>query len=237
MDNKLKNIFSLYSELSENKKIISELLVSPAETSYSTMKFSNKAKQDKINKPLLDDIETAAKAAGVNVTIDYAKTGHGKFAKSGNISRHWANNAVDIDFIDGKAVSPANKEIVNKFVNALISMGYNKNAEGSSHPKAVLTFGFPGHDDHVHVSNTTDNTSSIGSDYDAESSDTESSDTESSDSNETSSGSTTSSIGDIFLDKFIDKMSSIVGIKESDKKSRNKKRIIKDVDRIKTLLK
>jgi hypothetical protein len=81
----------------------------------------------------------------------------------------------------------------------------------------------------VHVSNTTDNTSSIGSDYDAESSDTESSDTESSDSNETSSGSN--------IDKFINKLSSIFGIAESDKKNRNKKRIIKDVDRIKTLLK
>ena len=40
-------------------------------------------------------------------------------------------------------------------------MGYNKNAEGTSHPKAVLTFGFPGHDDHVHVSNLSDQSSEI----------------------------------------------------------------------------
>jgi hypothetical protein len=34
-------------------------------------------------------------------------------------------------------------------------MGYTKNQEGSSNPKSVLTFGFEGHDNHVHVSNTT----------------------------------------------------------------------------------
>jgi hypothetical protein len=38
-------------------------------------------------------------------------------------------------------------------------MGYTKNAEGSSNPKSVLTFGFPNHDDHVHVSNMTKSTS------------------------------------------------------------------------------
>jgi hypothetical protein len=39
-------------------------------------------------------------------------------------------------------------------------MGYIKNKEGSSNPKSVLTFGFEGHDNHVHVSNTTTTQSS-----------------------------------------------------------------------------
>jgi hypothetical protein len=34
-------------------------------------------------------------------------------------------------------------------------MGYTKNAEGPSNPKSVLTFGFEGHDNHVHISNIT----------------------------------------------------------------------------------
>ncbi len=38
-------------------------------------------------------------------------------------------------------------------------MGYTKNAEGPSNPKSVLTFGFPNHDNHVHISNTTSSTS------------------------------------------------------------------------------
>jgi hypothetical protein len=39
-------------------------------------------------------------------------------------------------------------------------MGYTKNQEGSSNPKSVLTFGFKGHDNHVHISNTTTQSSS-----------------------------------------------------------------------------
>ena len=70
MDNKIKNILSLYQQLSENKKIISELTVSPSSVNYSTMKFAPRTKSDQINKALLDDIDTAAKAAGVDVTID-----------------------------------------------------------------------------------------------------------------------------------------------------------------------
>jgi len=204
MDNKIKNILSLYQQLSENKKIISELTVSPSSVNYSTMKFAPRTKSDQINKALLDDIDTAAKAAGVDVTIDFAKTGHNKLAKSGNVSRHWTNNAVDIDYIGGKVVSPENREIVDKFVNALISMGYTKNAEGESNPKSVLTFGFPAHDNHVHVSNTTDNTSQIGSDYDSEETSTEK-----------STGDTkTRTVGDDILGDFIDKLGAVVGLKE-----------------------
>jgi biotin carboxyl carrier protein len=38
-------------------------------------------------------------------------------------------------------------------------MGYTKNAEGPSNPKSVLTFGFEGHDNHVHISNITNSAS------------------------------------------------------------------------------
>jgi hypothetical protein len=130
--------------------------------------------------------------AGVDITVDFAKTGHGKMAKSGNVSRHWTNTAVDIDFIDGKVVSPANRFIVDKFVNALISMGYVKNNE-SGNAKAVLTFGFPAHDNHVHVSNTTNVPSTQITNYDPNSTESSISIDDITDGSETTSksGSTT----------------------------------------------
>ena len=109
--------------------------------------------RDKINPSLLSDIQIAAKSAGVMASVTTAVTGH----KYG--TRHGTGNAVDIGMINGKAVSTSNRADADKLVNALVSMGYNKNAEGASNPKAVLTFGFEGHDNHVHVSNTTSSTS------------------------------------------------------------------------------
>lgn len=148
-------IFETYDSILNLKNLV-EMMVKPSDYSFPNLKFAQRTQEDEINKALLDDIQTAANSIGVDVTIDFAKTGHSVKSKSGNISRHHRNSAVDIDFIDGKVVSPSNKEIVNKFVDQLIKMGYNKNAEGPSNPKAVLTFGFPGHDNHVHVSNLTD---------------------------------------------------------------------------------
>lgn len=145
--------------------LISEVLVTPSESMYPNLKFAKRTRQDQISKALLDDLQKATEMTGLDITVDFAKTGHGKFAKSGNVSRHWTNQAVDIDFIDGKVVSPKNRDVVDKYVNALLSMGYNKNSEGKSHPKAVLTFGFPGHDNHIHVSNTTDSPSSVDPNY------------------------------------------------------------------------
>jgi hypothetical protein len=154
--NNQEKILKIYDTILENKNLL-EVMIKPGESNYySNMSFADRTKGDEINKALLDDIQTAAERVGVKVTVDFAKTGHSKNSKSGNVSRHYRNSAVDIDFINGKPVSPENKEVVNKFVDALIAMGYNKNAEGESNPKAVLTFGFPGHDDHVHVSNLTD---------------------------------------------------------------------------------
>jgi hypothetical protein len=214
-----QEILKIYNSILENKNLL-EVMVKPTDSSYSKLKFADRTKNDEINKALLDDIQTAAESAGVTVTIDFAKTGHGKNTKSGNVSRHYKNAAVDIDFINGKAVSPKNKEEVNKFVDALISMGYNKNAEGTSHPKAVLTFGFPGHDDHVHVSNLSDQSSeapeSSSEEPDKSDDNDKSSDTKDSDS---TTGSTTSDYfsdnkRDPMLSKIAKAIGGVLGLKE-----------------------
>ena len=109
--------------------------------------------RDNINQQLLKDVQDAAKAANVNVSITTAQSGHESLP-----SRHPSGNAVDISIINGKNVSPANRSDADQFVNALVKMGYVKNSE-SGNPKAVLTFGFKGHDNHVHVSNQGDSSS------------------------------------------------------------------------------
>jgi len=146
----------------KGKKIINEVLVkvSEIENQYPNIKFANRTKNDSLNKALLDDINSAAGSIGAVVTVDYAKSGHNKYVKNKQvISRHWRKLAVDIDYIiiGGKTyvVNPENRAVVEKFTNVLQNMGYNKNAEGDDNPKAFLTFGADGHDDHVHVSNTT----------------------------------------------------------------------------------
>ena len=59
-----------------------------------------------------------------------------------------------IAIINGRAVRKSKRADADKLVGELIKMGYTKNREVGN-PKAVLTFGFPKHDDHVHISNTT----------------------------------------------------------------------------------
>lgn len=142
------------------KKIITETLVkvSDVEANYPNLKFADRTKNDEISKFLLDDINSAAGSIGAVVTVDWAKTGHRKHTKKGRISRHWRKLAVDIDFIiiGGKSyvVSLENKNVVEKFTDALVNLGYAKNDE-LNNSKALLTFGAEDHDDHVHVSNTT----------------------------------------------------------------------------------
>ena len=163
MDTKLNNILSIYDQILENKKMISldETSVVLKNTNYSNVKFDTDGTQnDMVNQALLDDIQKAASSAGVTVTITTAISGHGAETASGNKSRHPSGNAVDISVVNGSSVSPSNRNDTDKFVNSLISLGYTKNSE-SGNPKAVLTFGFPGHDNHVHVSNTTNSTSDI----------------------------------------------------------------------------
>jgi hypothetical protein len=146
----IKDILSIYNTILENNKI------EEAQDVYDNVDFKDGIvkgsypSRDTINIALLQDIEKAAKIAGVQVDITTAISGHESLP-----SRHPSGNAVDISMINGKAVSPSNSGDANKLVQALVSMGYTKNQEGSANPKAVLTFGVKGHDNHVHISNTT----------------------------------------------------------------------------------
>jgi len=156
-------ISQTFDTILSNKIFINEILidVESNESKYPNLIFHRRTKKDKLPKALLDDLQKAADANNFKITIDWAKTGHRKLSASGYVSRHWRQGAVDIDYIilpDGKkvVVAPKNREVVEKFTNTLLNMGYKKNSEGKSNPKAFLTFGFEGHDDHVHVSNMTD---------------------------------------------------------------------------------
>lgn len=108
---------------------------------------------DKTNPDLLKDVSAAAQKSGINVTITTAKTGHSPKG------RHKDDDAIDIAIVNGKGFSGGKNDAINKgiyddimsFVGALESMGYKKNVE-SGNEKSVLTFGFPGHDNHIHIS-------------------------------------------------------------------------------------
>jgi len=156
-------ISETFDRILSNRSLINEILidVESNESKYPNLIFHRRTKKDKLPQALLDDLQKAAEVNNFKITIDWAKTGHRKLSASGHVSRHWRQGAVDIDFIilpDNKkvVVAPKNREVVEKFTNTLLNMGYKKNSEGKSNPKAFLTFGFEGHDDHVHVSNMTD---------------------------------------------------------------------------------
>ena len=146
----------LLKEIAAIKKQISLLedFVMPQDVSYSNITFTDKAKTDKVNRALLDDVNLAAKRAGVSVRIGTITTGHPSMT-SGKSSRHPDGIAVDIDMIDGQAVSKKIEDTVEKFNYELEKLGYKRNVERGT-DKAFLTFGFKNHDNHVHVSNTTD---------------------------------------------------------------------------------
>jgi len=115
----------------------------------------SKPSKDNINTSLLNDINLAAKRAGLKVDVTTAVSGHRTKTSSGNISRHTTGNAVDIAIINGIPVRTIDKSIVDKFVNELVRLGYIRGVE-SGNPKAVLDYKFKGggHDGHIHVSNT-----------------------------------------------------------------------------------
>ena len=150
----MRNLKRINEEISRTKKLMNIKEYSQVYDNYSNVNFKDfvvsgcKPSQDAINPALLQDVQTAAKNAGVNVDITTAVSGHKSLP-----SRHPSGNAVDIAIINGKSVSSSNRGDVDKFVAELTRMGYVKNREVGN-PKAVLTFGFPGHDTHVHVSNT-----------------------------------------------------------------------------------
>jgi hypothetical protein len=139
-----KDILSIYEEiLTNNRNIISELeLVQLNDTSYSNLKYDNDGTQyDSVNKPLLDDINAAAKAAGITATVTTASTGHPSATNSGSKSRHPQKTAVDISILNGigsgGATNSANgnaefRSLGNKLKDSLVSMGYTLNSESSN---------------------------------------------------------------------------------------------------------
>jgi len=161
-----KDILSIYEEiLTNNKNILSELeLVQLNDTNYSNLKYDNDGTQsDSVNKPLLDDIDEAAKAAGLTATVTTASTGHPANTVTGNPSRHGQQTAVDIAILNGIGAGGAStssngnaefRSLGNKLANALVSMGYVLNTE-SGNSKAVLWQTNTGgnHFNHLHVSN------------------------------------------------------------------------------------
>jgi len=161
-----KDILSIYEEiLTNNKNILSELeLIKLNDTNYSNLKYDSDGTQsDSVNKPLLDDINAAAKAAGVTATVTTASTGHPANTVNGKPSRHGQRTAVDIAILNGigsgGATNGANgnsdfRIFGNKLKDALVSMGYTLNSE-SGNSKAVLWQTNTGgnHFNHLHVSN------------------------------------------------------------------------------------
>jgi len=138
-------------------------------TAYPNVTFQDSSlgnpTSDKINPSLLSDISKAAQAAGLNVVVTTAVSGHNYETKNGQISRHGAGNAVDISIIDGigsgKATNSTNgnaqfREKGNKLKNALVSLGYAWNSE-SGQTKSVLWQTDLGgnHYNHIHVSRRT----------------------------------------------------------------------------------
>lgn len=163
--------FKLDNNLNEKSTISSEMgpieemtLVQLNTTSYPNVKFDNDNTQyDQVNQALLDDLQKAAEAAGIVVTITTAKHGHNYLTKSGHKSRHMSNTAVDIAILDGETAQGATNEdngnpefrrLGYKLRDALMALGYSWNKE-SGNPKAVLWQTNIGgnHFNHLHVSN------------------------------------------------------------------------------------
>lgn len=143
------------------KKLITiiEEVDSVDKSSYPKIKFEGTTASDKINLSLLSDINSAANAADITVSIGTAVTGHKEVTSSGNVSRHTTGEAVDISRVNGlgwnsKSDAESKKILggIESFVTNLKNAGYIVNSE-SGNPKAVLYFGFPQHDDHIHISN------------------------------------------------------------------------------------
>ena len=157
----------LLKEIAMIKRNISLLedYVYPKDVSYSNIVFRDKDITDKVNRALLDDINLAASKGNVVVTIGAIKSKHPKGKNNDPSTRHTFGNAVDIPIINGKAVRKEIKSEVERITNQLENLGYTKNKEKEGNQiRAFLTFGFPGHDNHVHVSNQSEEASKETSD-------------------------------------------------------------------------
>lgn len=231
----IKDILSSYNTILENKILIQELeMVKLDDVDYPNVKHDNDGTQnDSVNKPLIDDIQSAASSIGVVVTITTAKSGHESMTDSGHRSRHMDGTGVDVAIINGigsgNAIDARNgnaqfRELGNRLKDALVGMGYKWNIE-SGNDKAVLWQTNTGgnHFDHIHISNRTSNPSTTTQ----------------------TSGSTTTNTGvddedDAGNLEFINRISTpilkSIGIGES-KNHRKEKRLKENIQKIKKLIK
>jgi hypothetical protein len=181
--------------------------------------------KDNINISLLQDIQTAAKNANLNVDITTAVSGH----KPG--TRHETGNAVDIAKINGKSVSRSNRGDADKLVGELVKLGYVKNVAESGNDKVVLTFGMKDHDNHVHVSKKSNTPSTPSTDSSKTNTDSSETNTE-----------TSSPEGDSYLSSMASNIAKTIVGKDS-KGEYNTFNVLdiaglkEDIDRIKELLK
>lgn len=108
-------------------------------TAYTNLKMGDAPAQDLINKPLLDDIEKAARAAKVHVLVTAANSDHNIHRE---FSRHSKGLAVDLAKIGDESVpfdklqgsngatksnpnaNPKFKEAGDRLADALVSLGY-----------------------------------------------------------------------------------------------------------------
>jgi hypothetical protein len=166
-----KDILSIYEEiLTNNKNIISELeLVRLNTTNYSNLKYDTDGTHlDSVNKPLLDDLNAAAKAAGIVITVTTASTGHPSETITGSSSRHPQKTAVDIALLNGVgsggATNSANgnsefRSLGNRLKDVLVSMGYSLNVESGNNKSVLWQTNTGGnHYNHLHVSNNSGET-------------------------------------------------------------------------------
>ena len=202
------------------KKLITLIeAVEAVDTSkYPNIKWEGSAASDKINSSLLAEINAAANSADIMVTISTANTGHRDMTSSGHPSRHKVGQAVDISRINGTGWSSKkdaqSKNILSQiesFVGKLSNAGYKVNSE-SGNLKSVLYFGFPGHDDHIHVSSQSDDISTDLNTDDVDSVDDP---------------------GKSFMIDLISGAAKTLGLTNESKQNR----IINNIDRIKQLLK
>jgi len=182
---------------------------------YSNIKWEGSAASDKINSSLLSEINAAANAADIMVTISTANTGHRTTTSSGNKSRHKTGEAVDISRINGTGWSSKkdaqSKNIltqIESFVGKLSSAGYKVNSE-SGNIKSVLYFGFPEHDDHIHVSSQADDSPTDLS---------------------TDTSSSRQDVGQNFVVDLISNAAETMGLTES-----KQNRVIRNIEKIKNL--
>lgn len=155
---------NLITEIGRLKNLmnINEAPMKLGDEVYTSIRVDNDIKTDVVDSSLLEDIDAAARAAGVVVTITTAKSDHPSH-ETGKASRHATNSAVDIAIINGIDSGGANsptsgnpkfREYGNKFTDQLEKLGYSRNKEAGNNKAFIWQTNSGGnHFNHVHVSN------------------------------------------------------------------------------------